>query len=173
MILKGGGSKPLSKDEVQKLAKLLSRLTWPLPHAVFHQLVTIMPTNPIELAVFDQEGRILLIPRPPEDKEFQGHHMPGTVRRFGEEIPTALNRLLQSEAKAAVSTPVNLGWWHCNADDESPRDAIALLYACRLQGTYTGRGQFFDPENPPQNTLKHHKIMIPIILERARSAAFL
>ena len=159
----------LEETEVAQLTRLLSKLDDGfIPQPVFHALMRKIVSVPIELCVFDATGRILMFRREADDPEFAPQwHMPGTVIRSGESVDEAVARLLRNEVCAPVLWPASLGWFECLRDAASPRHAIALLHATRLDGPYTGSGSWFDPMNLPADTLAHHKKMIPVILERA------
>jgi hypothetical protein len=154
----------LTADESEQLASLLGKVEWPVPPNVFHALMKATVSVPIELGVFDSDGRVLLIYR--DDFEFKGWHMPGTVLRENEDIPTAIKRLGQGEVKTPTSPPISLGW----AEIKGVRHEVSLLHVCRLEGAYSGEGQLFDPRQLPPDTLDHHQYLIGEMLSRAAVA---
>ncbi len=159
----------LTETETLQLASLLEKLEWPLDSRIFHPLVTKVVTVPIELGVFNAEGKILLIYR--NDAEFTGWHVPGTVLRDdGEDVPAAIRRLGNGEVETYISTPIPVGWLESPKDEHSPRHEVALLHVCKLEGLYPGRGQFFDPTSLPDDTLCHHKRIVPAMLAGMKTA---
>jgi ADP-ribose pyrophosphatase YjhB (NUDIX family) len=120
-------------------------------------------TVPVELYVANGE-QVLLIYR--DDHEYRGWHMPGTVIRDNESVDGAITRLLDSEVQAVVSKPESLGWTEVPRELNGVRHEISLLHFCRLQGPYTGPGRFFFANRLPADTLRHHKILIPMMRMR-------
>jgi len=152
--------------ETEQLAELLRKATWPLPEPVFHALMSMSVSVPIELGVFNEDGHVMLIYR--DDSEFKGWHLPGTVLRDNEDVPGAVIRLVKTEVRAEVSDPKPLGWLECKRDETPSRHAIALLHTCSLSGIYRNGSMkaFFDPDALPKDTLQHHKTVIRVIIER-------
>ncbi|MDP3996374.1 MAG: NUDIX domain-containing protein [bacterium] len=158
----------LTKGEEAELAKLIEKMEWPLPHDVFHALVKKIITVPVELAVFDKGmGRILLHYR--EDEEFKGWHMPGTVVRDNEDVKGAIQRLLTDELElednSSVTWPENHGWLEVKRKI-GVRHLISLLFSCRMVKDYGGPGDFFEVNRLPNDTLKHHRVLVKEILAR-------
>ncbi len=160
----------LSKTEEIELARLLGKMEWPLPKEVFHALVPKIITVPIELAVFNKNGFVLMLPRPEDDIEFTPGtlHMPGTVVRLGETIEHAMERLLSGEVVSTVSPPRELGYLQIGQDLAPTRPALSLLFATRLLGPHVGKGAFYDPVNLPDQTMTHHRVLISNIMSRVR-----
>ncbi|MDB5190410.1 MAG: hypothetical protein JWN49_736 [Parcubacteria group bacterium] len=158
----------LTDKETETLTALLKKVEWPLAPSVFHALMEKTVSVPVELAVFDQKGRILLIHR--DDHEFTGWHLPGTVLRDTDDVGIALKRLITHElAGVAVTAPVNLGWFEAKRDLTPTRHGVSLLHGCQLESVYTGPGTFFERYNLPTDVLAHHKLMAPLMYWRARA----
>lgn len=158
----------LTKAEETELARLLGKIEWPLPKEVFHALTPKIITVPIELAVFNNERKVLLLPRPDDDTEFTpgGLHLPGTAVQRGETVAIAMKRLLSNEVISSVEPPRALGYMEIGIDLAPTRPALSLLFATRLSGSYTSTGKFFDPEGLPENTLRHHLVLTREIWKR-------
>ncbi len=160
---------PLTHAEENVLAELLSRVQWPLPAKVFAALMNKSVSVPIELAVLDDEERVLMIHR--EDMEYAGHHMPGTVLRDNEDVPKAVQRLLDREVSGVkVNPPLSLGWVEVHkgngAGQDPNRHQISLLHVCWLKGPYSGPGKFFSVNRLPKDTLPHHRRLVSEIVAR-------
>lgn len=158
----------LNFEETGRLVELLKKAEWPLAPEVFHALMGKIVSVPIELGVFNEKGEILLIYR--DDWEFTGWHHPGTVLRDNEDVPGAIARLIRGEVGTEVTKPTALGWLEGRREQEKTRHSVALLHVCFLRSEYTGRGKFFNPNNLPEDTLEHHKTIIPTMIQRAREA---
>ncbi len=160
----------LTADEVSLLAELLRRVEWPLPLPVFAAAMNKFVSTPIELAVLDSSGRVLMVHR--EDAEYVGNHMPGTVLRDNENVPAAINRLLTREVGGKVTPPVSLGWVEVskgNGPGQDPnRHQISLLHVCWLTGAYEGAGRFFPVDQLPEDTLEHHRLLVREMMSRLR-----
>lgn len=163
----------LSKEERDELlAHLLTdHMDWPLPRQVFYALAPKILSVAVELAVYNDSGHILLVPRPEDDPEFAAGalHMPGTLVRPDDTLEEAIDRLLTSEVGDNVSEVSSLGYLHVPRHLAPTRPAIALLHVARLTGTYVGSGAFYDPANLPEHTLRHHRAMIATIEQRVRA----
>lgn len=143
-------------------------MEWPLPKEVFHALTPKIITVPIELAVFNEDRKVLMLPRPDNDTEFTpgGLHLPGTAVQCGETIEMAMKRLLSNEVVSSVEVPNALGYMEIGPNLAPTRPALSLLFATRLCGPYTSTGEFFDPEDLPDNTLHHHIVLTREIWNR-------
>lgn len=154
----------LTQSEVEQLAGLLGKIEWPMPKEVFYALLRCTVSVPIELAVIDDKGYVLMFYR--KDEEYDGYHMPGTVLRDNEDVSNALRRLLASELVGAnISAPQNIGWIEIprgSGHGENPtRHEISLIFLARLHGEYQGKGgEFFPIHKLPKNTLPHHVTLI-------------
>ncbi len=159
---------PLTNTEQLQLANLLKRVQWPLHPEVFDALMNTVVSVPIELAVFNDNGHILMMYR--KDHAYEGWHIPGTVLRHTEDVSHAIERLLTHEVKMSVTPPVQLGYTEIkrgNAFGEDPnRHQISLLHVCWTRGTIHSEHQFFPPTRLPEETLSHHKKLIQKIMER-------
>lgn len=157
----------LNQAQLAHLAKLLSEAdNTQIQGEVWHQLVMKYITVPIELFVIDDQGRVFLRYR--KDREFDGHHHPGTVINDWETKKEALMRLVAGEIirdaglVGVITEPEPIGDFECPRDETSTRHAIALLYKCRFRGEYKshpGMG-FFPLDDLPEDTLYHHKRML-------------
>lgn len=156
----------LPPSETKQFAGLLEKAEWPLDPGVFHALMGMSVSVPIELGAFDRNGKILMVYR--DDFEFKGWHLPGTVLRDNKNVSGAITRLVRSEVGVNVSAPIPLGWLESERDVHPTRHAVGLLHVCLLEGEYAGKGQFFDPENLPKDTLTHHKTIVAKMLKRMR-----
>jgi ADP-ribose pyrophosphatase YjhB (NUDIX family) len=157
--------KPLSPEEEVQLAELLSRVTWPVKQPVFRGLVGATVSTPIELCVF-REQSVLMFYR--KDEEYNGYHIPGTVLRDNEDVPTALNRLIVSEVVGGnVGKVRQVGWMEVKKGtgefDNPTRHEISLLHYAYILGEYKGSGEFFPVNSLPSNTLPHHRQLISTI----------
>lgn len=159
----------LNESECNMLAELLKRAEWPLSKEVFHALMGVVVTTPIELGVFDAGGKILLIHR--DDPEYPDcWHLPGTVLRNNEDVPTAVKRLINGEVRAPVLDLISLGWREIvkgsGVGQNPTRHEISLVHVCWLQGSYEGVGKFFSLDSLPESTLTHHRVLIQEMMER-------
>ena len=161
----------LTDQEKEMLAGLLRRLKPPYGPKVFPAWVENFVTTPVEMAVFNSDRQILLVYR--EDPEYKGWHSPGTILRDEEDVPTALERLINGELGGAkVTRPVPLGWVEVhrgNGLGQNPtRHEISLLHACFVQNlSLSGKDRLFSIDQLPENTLTHHKeVIIPEIVRR-------
>ena len=159
----------LSPEEQEQLTALLKRVQLPVSYDLFLAIMGAFPSVPVELAVFNEKGEVLLFHR--EDKEFTGYHSPGTVYRFGETVNTALERVKKAELPGlSLTTPIILGWHennHGNGYGQNPtRHEISLIHACELIGPYEGEGKFFPIDQLPDNMVPHHIILVPEIAKR-------
>ena len=165
---------PLTDAEQDTLAQFLIRAQWPLKPDIFAAWVRKFVSVPIELAVFNQDGHVLLIYR--KDQEYEGYHMPGTVLRDNEDVPTAINRLLSGEVGSKVTRPIPLGWKEVTRGNEfgqnRSRHEISLLHTCWPIGPYSGEGEFFPTDQLPENTLSHHKVLIEEMVKRLKSGEY-
>ncbi len=158
----------LSNNEEKQLVYLLNKLEFPVSEELFQSIMSSFVSVPVELAVFNEKGHILLIYR--EDKEYSGFHIPGTVLRNNEKVTDALDRLMASEVKELkLSKPTSLGWLEINRGvgeyENKSRHEISLLYHSKLEGENTeAKHNFFEPTKLPENTLPHHKKLIKEIL---------
>ena len=157
------------KKELSPRAKAISELSWPLQHDEFHELVKKTVTVPVELGVFNDKGDILMFWR---DDDYTGNHIPGTVLQDHQDVPTALQRLLNSEVVGGeVTPPIELGWKEIlkgtGIGQNPTRHEVSLLYACWLTKPYQGKGGKFYPMNQlPDDTLPHHRVLIAEIVAR-------
>ncbi len=152
----------LTTAEEITLIELLGKMKWPISKDVFHALMPKVVSVPLELCTLDQEGRVLMIHR--TDPEYTGYHMPGTVLRDNEDVPTALTRLIHEELSGSpVATPKNIGWVEVKRGtgegEDQGRHQISLLYLTHIEGAYRGKGEFFPLDAIPDDTLSHHKML--------------
>lgn len=159
---------PLSTEECGLLARLLTRMEWPLSLEVFFALMPKINSTPIEFGVFDSKGRVLMTQRKKDDPEFPpgSWHIPGCVVLPDEPVADALQRLIRKEVVGKVGTPISLGWHQTHRKLAPTRPAIALLHAARSVEPYEEPGTFFSPDELPENTLLHHRELIAEILKR-------
>ncbi len=152
------------------LAFLLKFVNWPLKPCVFAAGVNKFVSVPVELAVLDDQRRVLMFYR--KDDEYNGYHMPGTVLRDNEDVPGAIQRLLKSEVVGGkVTPPISLGWVEIpkgSGPGQNPtRHEISLLHTCWLKESYIGQGgEFFAVDQLPDNTLPHHRVLVNEIAKR-------
>jgi|SRR3989344_7736466 len=167
---------PLSAEEVVLLGSLLDRLTWPttggIPNGIFHALMPKIVSVPIEPCVFNDDGQILLIPRPQSDPEYPGcHHSPGTVLRDNENVAQAIDRLVKGELGCPIGDLVRRQWREVprgtGVGENPTRHEIALVHTCVIKGR-PRHGQFFDLDNMPDNLLTHHREMIKAVVNESR-----
>ncbi|GEM_PF-2803720 len=148
---------------VPMLVRVLRMLEWPLHPLVFGALMQVTVSVPIELCVLDAEERVLTFYR---RDEYDGHHMPGTVLRNNETVRQAVKRLIRTEVVGGTVTHLkNIGWVEISKGDgrgKNPtRHEISLLFLCRLQGKYRGKGGIFSPLNRlPKDMLGHHRVLV-------------
>ncbi|MGC9603058.1 MAG: NUDIX hydrolase [Minisyncoccia bacterium] len=159
--------KYLPSLEERLTVALLRNLHWPLKQSIFSAIVNKTVSVPIELAVFDEQGRVLMFYR--RDDEYDGYHIPGTVLRDNEDVPAAIRRLLKSEVVGGRVTQItSLGWIEIPKGDNPTRHEISLLHSCVLEGPYNGKsGEFFFPDKLPFTTLDHHHTLIKEIMKRS------
>jgi len=155
------------EEKAELLATLLMEMEWPIPDVVFQALMQRTVSVPIELAVVNEEGQVLMTPR--KDAFFEGLHIPGTVLRDNETVQQAMERLLAKEVPGTVKGMQSLGWVELTRGplpNQNPfRHEISLLHACYVDGKRVS-GEFFSPGELPDNTLPHHKMLIPLIGKR-------
>lgn len=162
---------PLSPEEEAQLASLMRRARWPLKPDVFRAGVGLFVSNPIELKVLNDNGHVLMFYR--KDDEYEGNHIPGTVLRDNEDVPMAIQRLLNSEVVGGeVTPPISLGWKEISkgttGSGQNPtRHEISLLHVCWLKKPYQGKGgEFYPVDQLPKNTLPHHRVLIAEMMKR-------
>lgn len=157
----------LTDSELRTLAFLLERVNpQQIRGEVWHALVTKFVTVPIEFFVLNEKNEVFLVYR--KDREFVGHHHPGTVLNYWESVNQARLRLIAGELirdaglTGGISAPEPIGWFECPSDEHGRRHAIALLHVSRFKGEYLpreGKG-FFPLDALPADTLYHHKRML-------------
>ena len=163
---------PLSPEEEAQLASLLKRAQWPLKNNVFKAYLQAGVSVPVELGVFDAEGKILTFWRKDSDREYEGDHIPGTVMQDPDSIQSAEHRLVTSEVVGGDVTPlVDLGYIEIpkgNGGEENPtRHEVSLLRGCWLKGSYKGKnGEFHSPDALPDSLLPHHRKLVREIVAR-------
>jgi hypothetical protein len=164
---------PLTDEEIRVTAENLRRLPKGfLPKEIFLAVAELVTTPTMEVAPLrvNENGQteILLTQRPADDEHWpNGWHMPGTVIRSTDEegsLTTGFNRVLQSELDEdvrPVAEPVFVGtkFW----DVERGRE-FDQMYYIEVEANDETPGQFFTADTLPDNTLSHHKVMIPEII---------
>ena len=158
-----GGGMATTENEDDILVALLTKVTWPPRPRVFHALVKITITIPIELAVLNERNEILMFYR--KDDEYDGNHIPGTVIRDNENISCALERLRTSEIVGGnISNPIDIGHVEImrgNDPGQNPtRHEVSLIHVAWLTSPYKGNGRFYPLDQLPENTLSHHQVII-------------
>jgi ADP-ribose pyrophosphatase YjhB (NUDIX family) len=159
----------LSREEELQLISLLKRTKMPVSYDLFLAIMSSFPSIPVELAVFNKEGEILLFNR--IDDEFDGYHSPGTVLRNDDTVEVALKRLIEGELKGLrLTEPISLGW-HENIKGsgyfQNPtRHEISLIHVCEAIRKYNGEGEFFSLDKLPKNMVPHHRKLVPEIARR-------
>lgn len=157
------------EEKVQLTALLRKAGNGDLMGPVWHALVKIFPTVPLELMIFNKKKEIMLIYR--KDDEFVGWHHPGSCFNDWETIPQRLAKLVQGEVVKGVgitiSDPVNIGWIEAQRGDDadrgpSDRHAVSLIYSARLTSEFVPKGGvgFFPLSALPNDTLYHHKYIL-------------
>ena len=158
----------LNQQEAQLLAELLGKAEWPLPKAVFHALLGMSISVPLELCILDGQNRILLFER--DDHEFNAILGLGTVLRDTDNdafLKTAIDRLLATELLGyAITWPQNIGVVHVprgnGPGQNRTRHEISLVYLARLNPGYTqnGKGVFYSLDALPDRLIDYHRVMI-------------
>jgi rhodanese-related sulfurtransferase len=172
----------LKQTELNQLADLLRRVNnRQMRGAVWHALVTKVPTVPIELIVLDDQNRVLLVYR--DDAEFKGWHHPGSVWNDWETIPERRQKLIEGEVingiGIQITEPVSIGWmgvYRGNGPDNSfTRNACALMHTAYLIGEFTSseKYRFFSFDEIPDDTLSHHKFMLRRVAEYLKTGVIL
>lgn len=157
----------LNEREAQLLAELLGRAEWPLPRAVFHALLGMTISVPLELCILDSQDRILLFER--KDHEFDAMLDLGTVLRDSDNdgpLAGPIARLLKDELEGyEITYPKNIGWVHVPRGSEpwqnSTRHEVSLIFLSRLisrPGDCKGTAYLLDAL--PDTIIGHHRVMI-------------
>ena len=103
----------LNNEELSQLLDLLRRVNnTQIRGPVWHALIQVFPTVPLELIVLNDDNEVLLVYR--EDNEFKGWHHPGSVWNDWETIATRMQKLISGEivkdAEIQITEPQSIGW---------------------------------------------------------------
>lgn len=164
---------PLSEEEIRQTAENLRRLPKGfLPKEIFLAVAELVTTPTMEVAPVRRneagQAEILLTQRDEDDEHWpSGWHIPGTVVRSTDQegdFTSGFNRILKDELVESVhpiSEPefVGIKFW----DVERGRE-LDQMYYIEVEADEDFNGTFFTVDNLPDNTLWHHKIMIPEII---------
>lgn len=159
----------LNEQEAQCLVDMSKKIEWPLLKEVFHALVSVVVTVPLELCVLDSQMRALMFYR--KDSEYNGYHLPGTVLRNDDTILKALSRLIQNElAGYKITQPENIGWIEVLMGDREGQDPgrhqISLIFIARLdESALVKSGVFFHLDALPSDILTHHRMILEKVKE--------
>ncbi|MBP9866836.1 MAG: NUDIX hydrolase [Candidatus Pacebacteria bacterium] len=160
----------LNEEEKKELVVLLDKIeNKEIRGSVWHSLVKKFITVPIELCIFDEQNRILLVYR--KDSEFDGYHMPGSVVNDWETVEEAKERLIREEITIPLGIEISeveaIGWLDSPKDswpgEPSTRHGILLLHVARYKGIFIPKEgtNFFALSELPDNTLGCHRFIIP------------
>jgi len=162
-----------TEAEIELAASILSRLPGGfLPLPIFHEVARLVTTPTMEVAPMRMAANgiaeILLTYR--NDKHWQGWHIPGTVIRSTDEpdsFHTGFQRVLTEELNGSVTyltepQYVNQKFWDVARGREL--DAVHFVEVSVADESQLP-GTFFAVNAIPEDTVEHHKIMIPEIAE--------
>lgn len=162
-------------EEIQQAAGTLRRLPRGfLPNPIFIEVARLVVTPTIELAPLrltdNEHVEIFLTKRPENDPHWPGGwHIPGTVIRSTDredDFSSAFDRVRSDELGTGlefVSEPqlVGIKFW----DVARGRELDMMHYVeVKADNGVNLTGKFFDSDHLPDETLIHHKIIIPEIV---------
>ncbi len=171
----------LTNEEKLKLVSLIKKIdSKEIRGEIWHEFIKKFVTVSIEMCVFDNKNRLLLVYR--KDEEFDGYHIPGSVINFWETVEEAKDRLIKNE----ITEPLNLkiknlesiGWvdiykdfWFNKSDSRHP---ISLLFIAKTDDVFDGveGAGFFEIDDLPENTLDCHKFFIRFIKGYLKDGTF-
>ncbi len=172
---------PLNPEEIKQTVEYLRRLPKGfLPLEIFNAVAELVTTPTIEVAPvrMNAEGNaeVLLLQRPDDDAYWPGEwHMPGTVLRSTDEegsFTSGFKRIFGGELAGKVvplGEPKVLGtnFW----DVERGRElATKHFVEVEVDADAELPGKFFALDNIPENTIEHHRVMIPEMLAAFEAA---
>lgn len=173
-IPKDHDPQPLTPEEIRETAERLRRLPKGfLPLEIFLAVAEKVATPTIDVAPLrTHEGRlqVFMLRRPDDDEHWPGQwHIPGTVLRATDEensFNSGLARLFDGETEGLVvpvGEPKHVGtkFW----DVERGRELDHLHYVEVEALSDDLPGQFFPVDELPDDTIAHHKIIIPEIVD--------
>lgn len=158
-----------SPEQLAELtARLMSRLTWPLPKSVFHAWTGMSISVPLELCILDDRDSILLFER--DDHEFHAILGLGTVLRDTDNssaLEEPIKRLLEGELSGyRITYPQHIGVVHVprgsGPEENATRHEISLVFIARLFTGYEnkGKGILYPLDALPSRLIGYHGVMI-------------
>ncbi len=162
----------LNQDEKLQLTILLEKaVSTDIRGSVWHALIKIFPTVPIELIVLNERNEVFLVYR--DDFEFKGWHHPGSVWNAWETIPERREKLISGEITKTfgltVSKPESIGWMgvYKGSETDGPnsnptRLECSLPHIAYLTSSFTSQQGvgFFPLDDLPKVTLTHHRYIL-------------
>jgi len=155
----------MNPQEEHTLVELLSKLRFPCSPEVFRAIYQNLVIVAVEVAIFTPDGKIILMPRPPDDPWAGIVHIPGSVLTPGTtEQETLLRALREVGAPELFSTPVFINRYHFmkgSAPTENKLgQEVGLLFGCVYSGPIPQDAVLADPHALPANVMPHHRAMI-------------
>jgi hypothetical protein len=162
----------LNQEEKLQLTILLEKaVSTDIRGSLWHALVKIFPTVPIELIVLNERNEVFLVYR--DDFEFKGWHHPGSVWNAWETIPERREKLVSGELTknfgVTVTKPQPIGWMgvYRGIEEDGPnsnptRVECSLVHIAYLTSVFINQqgASFFSLDDLPDNTLAHHKYIL-------------
>ena len=155
----------LTEMESKTLVSLMKKVEFPISPEMFDAWCGSFVTNPIELAVLrvrDGCQEVFMIYR--NDAFYVGWHMPGSIYLPGNTVQQVIQRLVKREIKQEISATKFVGYVEVSKAENPRGQELSLLFVSWLVGNNdVSHGKFFPLENPPPNTLEHHKKLLQLV----------
>ncbi len=138
----------LTEGEISLLARLLSRVRWPLPYPVFVAMCKAVPMIAIDLAVIKDDRNILLTYR--KDEFYDNWHIPGMILRNNDNVISRLKLVAKEELGIKIAKINFVGYYEYRDIREY---GISLLFSAR-PASLPIDGKYFNIDKLPRKFLK-------------------
>lgn len=139
----------LSLSKTTELIRLLGKVKLPTTYPIFIALCKSVPMVAVNLALFDQKGRILLIYR--TDEFYDNWHIPGSILRYNETPHDAISRVRTEElAYVKIKKPKFVTYF---VEHDSRGHELVLLFVARIINK-PKKGEFFKLDAMPKRFLR-------------------
>lgn len=163
----------LTEKESKTLVSLMKKVEFPVSPEIFNAWCWSFITNPIELAVLrvrDGYQEVFMIYR--DDAFYKGWHLPGSIYLPGDTAQQVIQRLVKREVMQEITPAEFIGYAEISKAENSRGQELSLLFVSWCKGSDVSHGKFFPLENPPTDTLEHHKKLLqrvarhPLVVEQ-------
>ena len=169
----------LTDQEQKELVRLMNKLSFPMPLAVFEARCRVFGTVCAEVVVIknrNKDAQIFLTYR--DDKFFKGWHIPGRVCLPTEKISDTTQRVCKEEIKMKTGKKIFFNWFERpfgSGIGKSPRGhEFSFVFLSELKGKVKEKTteKFFSLKNLPKDLLLSQKPIIKELLSIKLSDCF-